>query len=190
MKENVMSDKIFNIIQTERLILRKFKESDTEAFFKYRTDPQVKLYQGEVWENYKFEQAVEFVKEQMNLNPDIPDTWFQIAIELKETGNLIGDCGIHTLPQDTNQVEIGFTLAPIYQNKGFGLEAVKCLLNYIFRVLNKHRVIAVVDVRNKNSVKLLEKLGMRREGHLIKNEWYKGEYIDEYLFAMLNEEWQ
>jgi len=50
------------------------------------------------------------------------------------------------LPQDINQVEIGFTLDPLYQNIGFGLEAVKCLLEYIFNVLNKHRVIAVTDV--------------------------------------------
>lgn len=185
-----MSDIRFSKIETERIILRKFKESDAEAFFKYRPNPQVALYQGEGWENYKFEQAVEFVKEQMNFEPDIPDTWFQVAIELKNTGNLIGDCAIHTLPQDTNQVEIGFTLNPMYQNKGFGTEAIKCLLGYIFNVLNKHRVIAVTDVRNKNSIKLLEKVGMRREGHFIKNAWNKGEYTDEYLFAILKEEWQ
>jgi RimJ/RimL family protein N-acetyltransferase len=184
-----MSDKKFSNIETERIILRKFKESDADAFFKYRPNPQVALYQGEGWENYKFEQAVEFVKEQMNFEPGIPDTWFQIAIELKDTGNLIGDCAIHTLPQDINQVEIGFTLDPMYQNKGFGTEAIKCLLGYIFNVLNKHRVIAVTDVRNKNSIKLLEKIGMRREGYFIKNAWNKGEYTDEYLFALLKEEW-
>jgi len=177
-------------IETERLILRKFKESDAETFFSYRTNPQVALYQGEGWIDYKLEQAVEFVKEQMNFEPGIPNTWFQIAIELKDTGNLIGDLAIHTLPQDTNQVEIGFTLNPMYQNKGFGIEVVKCLLGYIFNVLNKHRVIAITDVRNKPSIKLLEKIGMRKEGHFIKNAWNKGEYTDEYLFALLKEEWR
>ncbi len=187
--DNNMSMIQFHDLLTERLILRKFKEFDAETFFNYRTNPQVALYQGEGWTNFKYAQAVEFIKEQMNLEPGIPDSWFQIAIELKETGSLIGDCAIHTLPQDTNQVEIGFTLSPLYQNKGFGTEAVKCLLGYIFDVLNKHRVIAVTDVRNRNSIKLLEKIGLRREGHFIKNSWYKGEYTDEYLFALLNEEW-
>lgn len=127
--------------------------------------------------------------EQMDAEQGIPDTWFQIALVLKDTGKLIGDCAIHTLPQDNDQVEIGFTVDPLFQNKGFGLEAVKCLLEYIFKVLNKHRVIAVTDVRNKNSIKLLERIGLRREGHFIKNAWFNGEYTDEYLFAILKEEW-
>lgn len=185
-----MSDIIFTNLETERLILRKFKEADVDTFFNYRTNPQVMLYQDEGWVNYKYEQAVEFIKKQMNFEPGICGTWFQIAIELKDTGNLIGDIAIHTLPEDINQAEIGFSLNPIYQNKGFGIEAVICLLGYIFNVLNMHRVVAITDVRNKPSIKLLEKAGMRKEGHFIKNIWYKGEYTDEYLFALLNEEWQ
>lgn len=185
-----MDNMKFCCIESERLVLRKFKESDAETFFEYRTNPQIALYQGEVWVNYTYEQAVGFVKEQMNSEPGIPDAWFQIAIELKNTGSLIGDLAIHTLPQDRNQVEIGFTVSPSFQNKGFAVEAVNCLLRYIFNVLKKHRVIAITDVRNKSSIKLIEKIGMRKEGHFIKNAWNKGEYTDEYLFALLKEEWQ
>jgi RimJ/RimL family protein N-acetyltransferase len=177
-------------VETERLILRKFKESDAEDFLRYRTKPQVTLYQGDGWGDYKLEQSLDFVKEQMNFEPGIPDTWFQIAIELKDTKKLIGDCAIHTLSQDARQIEIGFTIDPMYQNKGLGIEAVKHLLEYIFNTLNKHRVIAITDVRNKNSIKLLEKIGMRKEGHFIKNAWYKEEYTDEFLYAMLKEEWK
>lgn len=122
--------------------------------------------------------------------PGIPDSWFQIAIELKSTGHLVGDLAIHTLPQDIKQIEIGFTLNPSYQNKGFGLEAVRCLLGFLFNDCKRHRVIAITDVRNKPSIKLLEKIGLRKEGHFIKNAWNKGEYTDEYLFAILNEEWK
>ena len=175
-------------METERLLLRRFKESDADAFLKYRTDPEVALYQGEGWMNYTMEQSADFVKEQMNSEPGMADTWFQIAIELKETKDLIGDCAIHTL-EDTNQVEIGFTINQMHQHKGFGIEAVKCLLDYIFNDLNKHRVIARTDVRNINSIKLLKKIGMRQEGHFIKNAWYNGEYTDEFLFAMLKDEW-
>jgi RimJ/RimL family protein N-acetyltransferase len=189
-EENNMNNIKFCNLETERLILRKFKESDAEIFFNYRTKPEVVLYQGEGWVDYKIEQAVEFVKKQMNFEPGIPNTWFQIAIELKSTGNIVGDLAIHTLPEDINQVEIGFTLNPIYQNKGFGIEAVKCLLGYIFNVMNKHRVIAIADVRNNSSIKLLQKIGLRREGHFIKSAWNKSEYTDEYLFAMLKEEWR
>lgn len=185
-----MNNVKFSNLETDRLILRKFKESDAQVFFEYRTNSQVALYQGEGWVNYSLEQAEEFVKEQMGFEPGIPDTWFQIAIELKNAGTLIGDLAIHTLPQDINQVEIGFTISPIYQKKGFGIEAVRCILWYIFNVLHKHRVIAITDVRNEPSIKLLEKVGMRKEGHFIKNAWNKGEYTDEYLFALLKQEWQ
>ena len=50
-------------------------------------------------------------KAQMTLHPDVPGTWFQVAIELAETGELIGDCGLHTLEDPAGQSEIGFTLA-------------------------------------------------------------------------------
>lgn len=185
-----MSKIKFPNIETERLILRKFKETDAEKFLQYRTNPQVALYQSELWVNFRIEQAVEFVREQMDFEPGIPDSWFQIAIELKNAGSLAGDLAIHTLPQDINQVEIGFTLDPECQNKGFGIEAVRSLLGFIFNVWNMHRVIAITDVRNKHSVKLLEKIGMRKEGHFIKNAWNKGEYTDEYLFALLKGEWK
>jgi RimJ/RimL family protein N-acetyltransferase len=176
-------------LETERVLLRKFKESDTEAFFTYRTKPEVALYQGESWDNYTIEQAGAFVKEQMNFVPGIPDTWFQIAIEEKNTGTLIGDCAIHTLP-DINQVEIGYTLDPRYQNKGYAIETVSCLIDYLFNDLKMHRIIAITDVRNQKSAHLLEKLGMRREGHFIKNIFFRGQYADEYLYALLKEEYE
>ncbi|MFA9422605.1 MAG: GNAT family N-acetyltransferase [Sedimentibacter sp.] len=179
----------FSNLETDRLLLRKFREEDAENFYKYRTNPQVVLYQGEGWIDYKFQQAVEFVKEQMNFEPGTQDTWFQIAIELTDNKELIGDCAIHTLPQDINQVEIGITIDPMYQDNGFGTEAVKCLLEYIFNELKKHRVIAILDVRNENCLHLLENIGMRKEGHFLKNAFNKGVYTDEYLFALLKEEW-
>ncbi|WP_088188364.1 GNAT family protein [Desulfosporosinus sp. FKA] len=185
-----MSQIKFSKIETKRLELRKFKETDAEVFFQYRTNPKVALYQSELWVDFTIEQAVEFVREQSDFELGIPDSWFQIAIELKDTRSLVGDLAIHTLPQDVNQVEIGFTLGPEYQNKGFGIEAVRSLLGFIFDAWNRHRVIAITDVRNKRSVKLLEKIGMRKEGHFIKNAWNKGEYTDEYLFALLKEEWK
>ncbi|HEX2946054.1 MAG TPA: GNAT family protein [Clostridia bacterium] len=183
-----MSEIKFVFIETERLILRKFREADAETFFKYRTDPRVARYQGDIWANYRFEQALEFVRGQMNAEPGIPDSWFQIAVESKSEACLIGDLAIHTLQHETDQAEIGFTLDPAYRNKGFGTEAVKHLLGYIFHVLKLRRVIAITDVRNEDSIRLLERIGMRREGHFIKSVWNKGEYVDEYLYALLSEE--
>ena len=180
----------FQNIDTDRLILRKFKITDAESFLYYRTNPKVALYQSSDWLNYTMDKALEFATRQGNNEPGIPGDWFQIAVELKSNGKLIGDCAIHTLQNDPRQVEIGYTISPEYQNMGYAMEAVKALLDYLFKDLNMHRVIAVADVRNSSSVKLMEKLGMRREAHFLKNELDNGEYIDEYSYALLNEEWK
>ena len=185
-----MCEREFNVIETERLRLRRFKETDAVAFLKYRTNPLVAIYQGEGWLDYNMEKAKAFITEVMNAEINIPDEWFQVAIELKETGSLIGDCGIHTLGVDENQVEIGFSLDPEFQGKGYGSEAVRAILNYLFTKLKKHRVIANVDTRNENSSKLLRRAGFRQEGHFLENAWYNGEYTDEFQFAILRREWK
>lgn len=184
---NEMSNKKFERLISKRIILRRFKDSDIEVFWKYRSNSEVAKYQG--WEDYTREQSVNFVNEQIKSEPNVPDSWFQMAIELKETGEMIGDCALHTLSDDSRQVEIGYTLDTKYQNKGYATESVFCLLDYVFNVLKKHRVVAITDVRNYSSIKLLERIKMRREGHFIKNIWFKGEWGDEFLYAILEEEW-
>ena len=178
----------FKNIEADRIILRKLEEDDVENFYRYRKNPEVALYQG--WEVYTYEEAMNFIDEQKNFRPNIPGTWFQIAIVLKSDNSLIGDCALHTIEVDSDQVEIGFTLEPTFQNQGYAKEAVECLLGYIFNVLKKHRVIAIADVRNERSINLLKKIGMRQEGHSIKSYLSKGEYIDEFHYAMLKEEWE
>jgi RimJ/RimL family protein N-acetyltransferase len=126
----------------------------------------------------------------MRLHPDVTGTWFQMAIALAEAGPLIGDLGLHTLADRPGQVEIGFTLAREHQGKGYATEAVGCVLDYVFGQLGKHRVIAVTDARNAPAARVLERVGMRREGHFVENIWFKGEWADEYQYAMLEREWR
>jgi len=115
--------------------------------------------------------------------------WYQLAIEQRQGGQLVGDCAFHALADDARQTEIGLTLARPYQGQGYGFEAVTRLLDHIFRDLGLHRVIASCDVDNLASVRLLERLGMRREAHLIENIWLKGAWGSEYHYALLQREW-
>lgn len=183
-----MTARRFNTIETERLILRRFEAGDAEPFFKYRTLPEVALYQSEGWLTFTCEDAAQFVREQSQGDPGTPDGWFQIAIVLKVTGELIGDIGLHTL-SDTRQAEIGFTIAPIHQQQGYAHEAVRALMGLLFTTPCFHRVIAIADVRNLSSVRLLEKLGMRREGIFLKSAWSNGAYADECQYALLSDEY-
>ena len=79
--------------------------------------------------------------------PDIRNTWFQLAVCIKENSKLIGDIGIHYLNDDA-QVEIEYTIAPIFQRNGYSTEALIAVIQYLFYKVGKHRIIASVDPRN------------------------------------------
>jgi RimJ/RimL family protein N-acetyltransferase len=182
-----MADTRFTCLCSSRLVLRRLREADLAMFCRYRSDHRVARYQD--WTAFPEEDGVRFFAEQARLHPDVEGTWFQMAIEHGATGELVGDCGLKAIGDHPGQMEIGFTLAPDHHGKGYATEAVTRLLDYVFGELGKHRVIAVTDVRNEPAVRLLERVGMRREGHFIQNIWFKGSWGDEYLYALLGQEW-
>jgi aminoglycoside 6'-N-acetyltransferase len=143
------------------------------------------------WEApYSPVKAAEFIEELKQTRPGQPGEWYQVALALKATGEMIGDCAFHVLADDPLQAEIGFTLATPYQGQGYGSEAVTRLLAYLFNDLNLHRVRAFCDVENTASARLLERVGLRREGHFIENFWFKGRWASEYAYGILAREWQ
>ena len=178
---------VFTEIETSRLRLRRLKDSDMTLFMSYRNDPMVAKYQS--WESISETEAQKFIQEQKEIQAGAPGKGIQIAIELKATGELIGDCYFMIHALDYRQAEIGFTLSRKYQGYGYATEAVSSFLDYAFHTFDLHRVIAITDCENRASVALLERLGMRREGHFIQNTWFKGKWGDEYLYAILEEEW-
>ena len=177
----------FTTLETARLRLRHFTDADLAAFMAYRNDPEVAKYQS--WTGISEPEARAFLQEQKEVQPGVPGLGFQIAIELKETGVLIGDCYFTINEHDDRQAEIGYSLSRAYQGQGFATEAVSCFLTYAFLTFDLHCIIAMTDCENAASVALLERLGMRREGHFLQNVWFKGKWGDEYLYAILKEEW-
>lgn len=177
----------FTRLESARLILRRFADADLVPFLAYLNDPLVARYQS--WESYTEQQAREAIEKQKNLEPGLPGQWFTFAIEMKETEALVGHVALSVREEDHLQAEIGFTLAREYHGQGLAFEATAAVLDYAFTVLNLHRVIAITDCDNHSSVALLTRLGMRREGHFIKNIWFKGKWGDEFLYALLEEEW-
>jgi hypothetical protein len=106
-----MGDAAFTALTTQRLVLRRFRREDLDAFVAYRSDPQTARYQS--WEApYQPSQARQFLQELEAIHPDTPGEWFQFAVTLGHTDRLIGDCGVHVEAEDSRQAEIGFTLAP------------------------------------------------------------------------------
>lgn len=176
-------------IVTRRLILRSFRLDDLETFHAYRDDPEVARYQG--WSApYDRAEAAAFVSSMAGRAPGVPGEWCQIALELRAGGRMIGDCAVRVVEEDSRQAEIGTTLSSIHQGKGFAVEAVANLVDRLFADLGLHRVRAVCDTQNAGSVRLLERLGFRREGHFVENIRFKGAWGSEYAYALLETEWK
>jgi RimJ/RimL family protein N-acetyltransferase len=177
----------FNLV-TERLRIRQFQDADLESFLAYRNDPEVARYQG--WDvPYPREKALEFIEEMMTKDPAVQDEWFQAAIEVIATGEMIGDAAYY-LKKDDPQAYIGYSIAQSSWRKGYGLEAIRRLLAYLFDELHLHRVIAITDVENIASFNMLDHMGFRREGHFVENLMFKGNWASEYYYGMLKREWE
>ena len=92
--------------------------------------------------------------------------------------------------QTDRQGEIGYALHTDYQGKGYASEAAREILRLGFEDLGLRRICAILDDRNGPSALLLERLGMRREGHLIECAFFKGEWANEYIYALREDEWR
>ena len=177
----------FAPLVTDRLTLRRLVSQDAAAVFRYRSLAEVRRFQG--WEPSTLQE----VEVALLANPgdaDAPGTWLQLALERRLDGELLGDCGLHFPAADRAQAEIGVTVAPEHQGRGYATEALGAVLGFLFEALGKHRVRASVDPENLPSIRLLERLGMRREGHLLESLWFKGRWADDVLFALLDREWR
>ena len=174
-------------MESERLVLRRPADGDLGHFLAYLNDPAVARYQS--WESYTEEQALEVIERQKGVEPGTPGRWFTFAAESKETGEMIGHVALSVKAEDHRQAEMGFTFERRHQGRGLAREAAEAVLDYAFGVLGLHRVVAVTDRENGRSVALLERLGMRREGHFVENIWFKGAWGSEYLYALLRKEW-
>lgn len=172
-------------LTTERLLIRRLNISDSPAFFTYRSLPEVYEYQS--FKPVDITDADRFIYGVAE-HPNIPNTWFQLAVCLKRNNELIGDIGIHFLEDDA-QVELGYTIAPAFQGQGYAIEAVRAVIHYLFSGLNKHRIIASVDPNNIRSIKLIDGLGIRKEAHFVKSIKINDEWLDDCVYAILNEEW-
>jgi RimJ/RimL family protein N-acetyltransferase len=175
-------------LKTERLILRKYTEDDFEAVHSYGSCVENIIYMpfGPNTE----EQTREFISRSIKGAEENPIANYQYAVVLKEDGALIGGCGINI---SGDEAEIGWLVHRNYWKQGYGTEMGRELLRFGFEEMNLHRIIARCDVDNIGSYRIMEKIGMRREGLFIEgrpaNKLSEKKYSDELLYAILKDEW-
>jgi RimJ/RimL family protein N-acetyltransferase len=173
-------------LETKNLYLHPLDAGDAPALFYYRSDRSV--YRFHNWKPTTVNDAVRFIEKSAFGETLRQGHWNQLGIFLKESGELIGDLGIH--PFEEKQTEIGFTISPLFQQKGYGVEAVKRVMQYLFRENNFYRIIARTHPENQGSMSLLKKLGFRQEGHFTKSSYIDGVWQDDLLFAILDNEFK
>ena len=175
------------LIATARLVLREFVADDWSDVLAYQRDPRYLRFYA--WTDRTEAEVRDFVQMFLDQQAEQPRRKFQLAITLPESGRLIGNCGIRRKPENDWEADIGYELAPEHWGQGYATEAAMAIVDFGFRELELHRVSSWCIADNAASARVLERLGLRLEGRLRENEYFKGRWWDTLLYGLLESEW-
>ena len=163
-------------LETERLRLREFEESDAGATNIYERDPSVVQYQS--FAPRTLEESLEYIKSSMATAREEPRVTFDLAVVLRAEDTLVGRCGLRITQPEIREGALWYILNPTYWGRGIIPEAAQALVAFGFDELKLHRLIVDCDPANNMSIRVAEKLGMRREALFLENSWVKGGWVD------------
>ena len=176
-------------IETERLTLRTLRKSDLEQLLAIQSRPDVARYL--YWEPRKREAVQQWLAPAMATPAlEADNQCLTLAAVERESDRLAGTLSLFLRSLEHQQGEIGFIFHPEFQGRGLAAEGARVVLRLGFEVVQLHRIFGHCDGRNLPSARLMERLGMRQEAKLIQNEWVKGEWTDDWIYAILDEEWR
>ena len=173
------------VLQTARLVLRDFTESDLDSSYAYASDLEVTRYTS-FGPNTRSETAA-FLESATAKSIATPRMDYTLAIQLKESGQHIGGTGLHD--PNHGQWEIGYVLARPYWGRGLATELVQALVTFGFKELGAEKIWAPVDAANMASGRVLDKSGFTLEGILRKDRLRWAEGRDTKFYGLLRSEW-
>jgi RimJ/RimL family protein N-acetyltransferase len=178
----------FRPLEGPRVRLDLLRPDDFEALYAIQSDPEVCRYL--LYEPRSREKVQEvLVRDAAATRLAEPDDYVQPAIRDGD-GRLVGTMYFKLAGLDDRTAEIGWLIAPPFQGRGYAAEASALLLDLAFGELGLHRVYAELDPRNAASVALCLRLGMRHEAHFREHMWFKGDWADTGIYAILEQEWR
>lgn len=175
-----------NQLETERLILRPLKQGDETCLMEIYSDKQSSLLDDWVpWDNIS--SATEMVKEAAS---DFENKiYLTLGIIVKETNKLIGCCGLFNFDDLNKKCAIFYQANRLYWNNGYTTEAIKSLVQFAFEKVNVNRIEAFITPGNTASEIVLKKNGFIKEGLMREMEFYKGQFWDGIIMAMLKSDY-
>jgi len=173
-------------IKTLRLTLRDFNKSDAAAVHAYSSDPRVTkfLFFGP----RDVDGTNDYVDDLLASQAETPRSRFELAVEETASGRVIGACDLSLI--EHNVVDLGYMLGLPDWGKGYATEIARSLIDAAFGELRVDRVISTVDVNNRASIHVLEKVGMRWEAVFRKHRRAKNRWWDCHLFVLPREVWE
>jgi RimJ/RimL family protein N-acetyltransferase len=176
-------------VRTERLLLRPLAESDYDALFDLGTRPEVVRYL--MWDVMDAATVRAFLDRRLRQTTiDGDDTAIVLAATIPPSDRMVGEFMLRLTSARHRQGEIGWSLHPDAQGHGYATEAARELMRLGFEELGLHRISADADPRNTGSLRIMERLGMRREADYVDVFFLKGEWVGEAHYAILEDEWR
>jgi RimJ/RimL family protein N-acetyltransferase len=176
-------------LRTERLLLRAYREEDFPALYAMRSDVENARYvywAPQTEEEVRETLARKIASVAIRAEGDV----LALAVEHRASGEVVADVILCWISAEHALGEVGYVVHPDHAGQGYATEATRPLLAVAFDELGLHRVIGRLEARNAASARVLEKLGFRREAHLVENEFVKGEWQSELVYAILDREWR
>lgn len=175
------------ILRTKRLILREFQADDWKPTHTYQNDPRYLRFYDRDGMSPADTQAL--IAAFLGFEAERPRRNTQLAILLASTGELIGNVGVRRESPDHPVADMGYELAPKHWGHGYATEAARAMRDWAFGDEGLARLHAHCIADNDASARVLEKLGMRREGLLRDHVFQKGRFWDVLLYGILRDEW-
>lgn len=176
-------------METDRLVLRPLQPDDHDDLLAYYSRPDVCRYlYDEPYTTGNFGEALQ--RKASRTAIDHEGDGLNLGVVPRDVGHVVGDVSLLWTSKTHRQGEIGFVFNPDFHGRGYAREATEVMVRLGFDNLGLHRIVGRLDARNTASARLLQRLGMRQEAHLVENEWVKGEWTDEIVYALLDSEWR
>lgn len=177
---------IFELLETQQLILRKLTPETYNYIFQQYNDNELKAFLGIATDEELAKEKDKFRKGIATYNKSFAN--FQLID--KQTNTIIGACGFHTWYTEHRRAEIGYALNnDSYKGKGIMSEALKAVIDYGFKEMNLNRIEAFIGPKNEASLRLVQKLNFTKEGHLRKHYCKNNIMEDSVVFSLLKDEY-